>query len=582
MLSRILHGYGGHGGRGFEQTYRCYSAAAFNKPQLEGGDKVIMPASALHRLASLHIDYPMLFELSHHGDAAAHRVTHCGVLEFVADEGTVIMPRWMMRGMRLDDGGLVVVRSASLPKGSYAKLQPHTGDFLDTANPKAVLEKTLRSFTCLTTGDTIMVAYNNKEFLIDIVETKPASAVCIIETDCEVDFAPPLDYKEPEKVQQKPSVPSSKAASEDQDQIKDEPEFRAFTGSGNRLDGKASKPLAAGISSNPAAASSAISDSNKKVNQETAASGVSNSTRQKKGKLVFGSNKSSSSSKEPEKAPPVKVDELAKKEEPKFQAFSGTSYSLKRNRDKVSHLWRLPSAKERLQLEEMLVPAINGTLNVLKSCKKNPFLKRVVLTSSSSTVRIRDESKHPEISLDETIWSSVALCEKLQLWYALAKISAEKAAWEFAKENNIDLVTVLPSFVIGPSLSHELSVTASDILGLLQGDTDRFISYGRMGYVHIDDVASCHILVYEAPQATGRYLCNSVVLDNNELVALLAKQFPIFPIPRSLRNPYEKQSYELNTSKIQQLGFKFKGVQEMFGDCVESLKDQGHLLECPL
>uniref|UniRef100_A0A0D9XF67 NAD-dependent epimerase/dehydratase domain-containing protein n=1 Tax=Leersia perrieri TaxID=77586 RepID=A0A0D9XF67_9ORYZ len=229
------------------------------------------------------------------------------------------------------------------------------------------------------------------------------------------------------------------------------------------------------------------------------------------------------------------------------------------DREKVSHLWRLPGAKERLQLvradlmEEMLIPAINGTLNVLRSCKKNPFLKRVVLTSSSST-----------------------------LWYALAKISAEKAAWEFAKENSIDVVTVLPSFVIGPSLSHELSVTASDILGLLQGDTERFSSYGRMGYVHIDDVASCHILVYETPQATGRYLCNSVVLDNNELVALLAKQYPIFPIPRRLRNPYGKQSYQLNTSRIQQLGLKFKGVEEMFGDCVESLKDQGHLLECPL
>lgn len=56
-----------------------------------------------------------------------------------------------------------------------------------------------------------------------------------------------------------------------------------------------------------------------------------------------------------------------------------------------------------------------------------------------------------------------------KLWYALAKIFSEKAAWEFAKENNIDLVTVLPSFVIGPSLPHELCVTASDILGLLQG-----------------------------------------------------------------------------------------------------------------
>ena len=44
-----------------------------------------------------------------------------------------------------------------------------------------------------------MVAYNNKKFYIDIVETKPSSAISIIETDCEVDFAPPLDYIEPEK-----------------------------------------------------------------------------------------------------------------------------------------------------------------------------------------------------------------------------------------------------------------------------------------------------------------------------------------------------------------------------------------------
>lgn len=51
----------------------------------------------------------------------------------------------------------------------------------------------------MTTGDTIMVLYNNKKYYIDIVETKPSSAVSIIETDCEVDFAPPLDYKEPEK-----------------------------------------------------------------------------------------------------------------------------------------------------------------------------------------------------------------------------------------------------------------------------------------------------------------------------------------------------------------------------------------------
>lgn len=44
-------------------------------------------------LASLHIEYPMLFELS---NPSACRVTHCGVLEFVADEGLIYLPYWVM------------------------------------------------------------------------------------------------------------------------------------------------------------------------------------------------------------------------------------------------------------------------------------------------------------------------------------------------------------------------------------------------------------------------------------------------------------------------------------------------------
>ena len=44
-----------------------------------------------------------------------------------------------------------------------------------------------------------MVAYNKKKYYIDIIESKPSNAISIIETDCEVDFAPPLDYKEPER-----------------------------------------------------------------------------------------------------------------------------------------------------------------------------------------------------------------------------------------------------------------------------------------------------------------------------------------------------------------------------------------------
>lgn len=70
------------------------------------------------------------------------------------------------------------------------------------------LETTLRYYSCLTVGDTIMVPYNDKKYYIDIVEAKPSPAVSVIETDCEVDFAPPIDYKEFEKPT--PSLHSNK------------------------------------------------------------------------------------------------------------------------------------------------------------------------------------------------------------------------------------------------------------------------------------------------------------------------------------------------------------------------------------
>ncbi|KAF6137821.1 hypothetical protein GIB67_040529, partial [Kingdonia uniflora] len=98
-------------------------------------------------------------------------------------------------------------------------------------------------------------------------------------------------------------------------------------------------------------------------------------------------------------------------------------------------------------------------------------------------------------------------------------------------------------------------------------ETERFEGYGRMAYVHIDDVALCHIRVYEEPNAHGRYLCSSAVLDNNDLVSMLAKRYPSLPIPERFEQ-FVRPHYDLDTSKLLSLGFKFKGIEEMFDDCV--------------
>ncbi|KAK7820281.1 arginine decarboxylase [Quercus suber] len=320
-LWTFFDGYGYHG-TSFEQTYRCYPASFIEKPQLESGDKIIMPPSALDRLASLHIDYPMLFELR---NASAERVSHCGVLEFIAEEGMIYMPYWMMENMLLQEGDIVRVKNVTLPKGTYVKLQPHTKDFLDISNPKAILETTLRNFSCLTSGDSIMVAYNNKKYYIDIIETKPANAISIIETDCEVDFAPPLDYKEPEKPIA--PVPLGKAPAEEAP-AETEPKFSPFTGSGRRLDGK---PL---NYQPPSVAPSRSKDKQPNVangNAKPSTGSSSQSTsRQAQGKLVFGSNVSRTPKDTPkEPAKETKQEQPSKSEEPKFQAFSGKKYSLR-------------------------------------------------------------------------------------------------------------------------------------------------------------------------------------------------------------------------------------------------------------
>ena len=91
----LLAGAGG----GFREQYRCYSMVFSSKDSTEilHGGKIIMPPSALEKLSRLHISYPMLFKLE---NSRQRRHTHCGVLEFVAEEGRIYVPHWVGRRER--------------------------------------------------------------------------------------------------------------------------------------------------------------------------------------------------------------------------------------------------------------------------------------------------------------------------------------------------------------------------------------------------------------------------------------------------------------------------------------------------
>ena len=178
----------------FEEQYHCYSAAMADKSHLESGDKILLPPSAFDVLARLQVDYPMLFQLQNPNRGT---LTHCGVLEFTAEEGSCVIPFWMMQNLLIEEGGVLTVTNVSLPKANFVKFQAQHVDFLEISNPRAVLEHALRNFSCITKGDVICVPYNSKNYHFEIKEVKPQDAACIIETDCNVDFDAPVGYKEP-------------------------------------------------------------------------------------------------------------------------------------------------------------------------------------------------------------------------------------------------------------------------------------------------------------------------------------------------------------------------------------------------
>ncbi|KAG7662909.1 UFD1 [[Candida] subhashii] len=197
----------------FEEYFRCYPIAMMpdliRKDDANFGGKIFLPPSALNKLTMLHIRYPMLFEIR---NESKDLMTHSGVLEFVAEEGRVYIPQWMMSTLQLNPGSLVKIANCDLSLGKFVKIEPQSVDFLDISDPKAVLENVLRKFSTLTVNDVIEVNYNDSIYGIKVLEVKPESSnqgICVVETDLETDFAPPVGYVEPEYKPTQVNKPSS-------------------------------------------------------------------------------------------------------------------------------------------------------------------------------------------------------------------------------------------------------------------------------------------------------------------------------------------------------------------------------------
>ncbi|KAJ4915020.1 NAD(P)-binding Rossmann-fold superfamily protein [Raphanus sativus] len=229
---------------------------------------------------------------------------------------------------------------------------------------------------------------------------------------------------------------------------------------------------------------------------------------------------------------------------------------------------------------ELIDPIVKGTINVLNACKKTPSVKRVIVTSSTAAVLVRQPPLEPNDVVDESFFSDPSVCTEFKLWYPLSKTLAENAAWQFTKDHGMDMVVIIPGFVIGPLLQPTLNFSAGFIVDMINGKNPfNFINYR---FVDVRDVALAHVKALETPSANGRYLIDGPTsMTINDIQKTMRALFPDLCIADTINGESVMKDimkkeiiYEVCVEKVKNLGVEFTPLESSLRDTIISLKEK--------
>ncbi|XP_010665804.2 anthocyanidin reductase ((2S)-flavan-3-ol-forming) isoform X1 [Beta vulgaris subsp. vulgaris] len=231
---------------------------------------------------------------------------------------------------------------------------------------------------------------------------------------------------------------------------------------------------------------------------------------------------------------------------------------------------------------DMIKPAVFGVRNVLTACVKAKTVKRVVLTSSAAAVSIKNITEEGLVITEED-WTDVDFLysQKPSIWgYPVSKTLAEREAWKFAKENNLNLVTVIPPLIAGPSLTPDVPGSIGLATCLLTGDEPLInnlkgmeLGSGSISITHVEDVCRAHIFLAEKESASGRYICSAVNTCVLDLAKFLSNKYPQYNVPTDFGEFPSKAKSVLSSEKLVNEGFKFKyGLEQIYDSTIEYLK----------
>lgn len=241
--------------------------------------------------------------------------------------------------------------------------------------------------------------------------------------------------------------------------------------------------------------------------------------------------------------------------------------------------------------DELIVPAREGTLRVLRAAAA-ASVERVVLTSSIAAM-IGDRSASATPIGAET-WTDPE-APRLRA-YVRSKTLAERAAWDFVRSTPgaPELVTINPGAIIGPVIVPRLGTSNRIVEQVLAGGLP---ALPRVGFEVVDvrDVAQAHLLAITSEAAAGRrfpvttgFLWLRDVglmlaarypdrrLPTGELPDWLVRLFALFnPAVRAVADDIGVRIDVRSTDTMDALGWHPRPLLESVVDTAESLIAQG-------
>ncbi len=174
--------------------------------------------------------------------------------------------------------------------------------------------------------------------------------------------------------------------------------------------------------------------------------------------------------------------------------------------------------------DDLIIPAREGTLNVLKAAQKHN-IKRVVLTSSIAAIGHGHNNKVRTYTEED--WTNLNSRNDTPP-YVRSKTIAESEAWKFVNQTDVqvELAVINPGYVFGPLLEKDYSDSGEIIRKLLAGEIPGLPKI-HFPVVDVRDVAEMHLQALEMKGAAGnRFICVNESSSYQYIAKTLKEAFP--------------------------------------------------------